>query len=244
MVSFCTLGSWKGASCQGREVVDHPFRPLIHTWWHFVTILLLFQKSVLSFPLFFLGEFTPIYIASARLSGLHFSLKIQHSVPMPWYLLIDVLLIAAAAAAKLLQLCPTLWDPIDCSPPGFPVPGTLQARTLEWVAISLSNAWKWKVKVKSLSCVRLQQPHGLQPTRLLRPWDFLGKSTGVGCHCLLWMFCLLQINNAHYVVWQFRPTCIKCSQSHFVVYSPRHQTWKLRIAFVSSLLFFLWLDSS
>ena len=62
---------------------------------------------------------------------------------------------SAAAAAKSLQLCPTLCDPIDGSPPGSPVPGILQARTLEWVAISFSNAWKWKVKVKSLSCVRL-----------------------------------------------------------------------------------------
>ena len=61
----------------------------------------------------------------------------------------------AAAAAKLLQSCPTLCDPIDGSPPGSPVPGTLQARTLEWVAISFSNAWKWKVKVKSLSHVQL-----------------------------------------------------------------------------------------
>ena len=58
-------------------------------------------------------------------------------------------------AAKLLQSCPTLCDPIDNSPPGSPVPGILQARTLEWVAISFSNAWKWKVKVKSLSRVRL-----------------------------------------------------------------------------------------
>ena len=62
---------------------------------------------------------------------------------------------AAAAAAKSLQLCPTLCDPIDGSPPGSLVPGSLQARTLEWVAISFSNAWKWKVKVKLLSHVRL-----------------------------------------------------------------------------------------
>ena len=62
---------------------------------------------------------------------------------------------AAAAAAKSLQLCLTLCDPIDGSPPGSPVPGILQARTLEWVAISFSNAWKWQVKVKSLSRVRL-----------------------------------------------------------------------------------------
>ena len=61
----------------------------------------------------------------------------------------------AAAAAKLLQSCPNLCDPIDGSPPGSPVPGILQARTLEWVTISFSNAWKWKVKVKSLSRVRL-----------------------------------------------------------------------------------------
>jgi len=61
----------------------------------------------------------------------------------------------AAATAKSLQSCPTLCDPIDCSPPGSPVPGILQAKTLEWVAISFSNAWKWKVKVKLLSRVRL-----------------------------------------------------------------------------------------
>ena len=140
---------------------------------------------------------------------------------------------AAAAAAKSLQLCPTLCDLTDGSPPGSPVPGILQARTLEWVAISFSNAWKWKLKMKSLSHVWLfltpwtsayqappsmgfsrqedwsgvplpspmrenekwkwscsvvsnpQRLHGLQPTRLLHPWDFPGKSTGVGCHCLV-----------------------------------------------------------
>ena len=63
--------------------------------------------------------------------------------------------IAAAAAAKSLQWCPTLCDPIDGSSPGSPVPGILQARTVEWVAMSFSNAWKWKVKAKSLSPVRL-----------------------------------------------------------------------------------------
>ena len=56
---------------------------------------------------------------------------------------------AAAAAAKSFQSCPTLCDPIDGSPPGSPIPGILQARTLEWVAISFSNAWKWKVKSES-----------------------------------------------------------------------------------------------
>ena len=61
----------------------------------------------------------------------------------------------AAAAAKSLQSCPALCDPIDGSPPGSNIPGILQARTLEWVAISFSNAGKWIVKVKSLSRVRL-----------------------------------------------------------------------------------------
>ena len=62
---------------------------------------------------------------------------------------------AAATPAKSLQSCPNLCDPIDGSPPGSPIPGILQARTLEWVSISFSNAWKWKVKVKSLSRVQL-----------------------------------------------------------------------------------------
>ena len=69
-------------------------------------------------------------------------------------------IMAAAAAAKSLQLCPTLCDPTDGSQPGSVVPGILQARTVEWVAISFSNAWKWKVKLKSLSHVQL----------LVTPW--------------------------------------------------------------------------
>ena len=64
----------------------------------------------------------------------------------------------AAATAKSLQSCPTLCDPIDVSPPGSPIPGILQARTLEWVIISFSNAWKWKMIVKSLSRVQLCDP--------------------------------------------------------------------------------------
>ena len=74
-----------------------------------------------------------------------------------------------AAAAKSLQSCPTLCDPMDCSLPGSSVHGILQARTLEWVAISFSNAWKWKVKVKSLSRVRL----------LATPWTAAYQDTVV-----------------------------------------------------------------
>ena len=78
--------------------------------------------------------------------------------------------------AKSLQSCPTLCDPIDGSPPGSPVPGIPQARTLERGAISFSNAWKWKVKVKTPWTAAYQAPPSM---------DFPGKSTGVGCHCLL-----------------------------------------------------------
>ena len=91
---------------------------------------------------------------------------------------------ATSAAAKSLQSCPTLCDPIDGSPPGSLIPGILQGRTLGWVAISFSNAWKWKVKVKSLSHVWLLATPWTAAW-VLRPWDLSGKNTGVGCHCLL-----------------------------------------------------------
>ena len=84
--------------------------------------------------------------------------KLDYGVPCCTFLLTScgfIELLYAAAAAKSLQSCPTLCHPIDGSPPGSPISGILQARTLEWVAIALSNAWKWKVKVKSLSPVWL-----------------------------------------------------------------------------------------
>ena len=86
---------------------------------------------------------------------------------------------AAADAAKSLQLCPTLCDPIDGSPPDSSIPGIVQARTPEWVAISFSNAWKWKVKVKSFSHVWLFVTPWTAATRLLHPWYFPGKNTEV-----------------------------------------------------------------
>ena len=90
-----------------------------------------------------------------------------------------------AAAAELLQSCPILCDPIDGLPPGSPIPGILQARTLEWVAISFFNASKWKLKVKSLSCVWLSDPmncslpgsfvHGIFQARVLE-WGAIAFS--------------------------------------------------------------------
>ena len=182
-----------------------------------------------------------------NVSLIHLSSSI-HNLPPPTITIllkqityVDSLLFIAAAA-KSLQSCLTLCDPTDGSPPGSTIPGILQARTLEWNAISFSNAWKWKVKEKLLYSLLLlsrishvqlcattqtaahqaplylgfsrqehwsglpfpspmhesekwkwsrsvvsnsSRPYGLQFTRLLRPWGFPGKSTGVGCHCLL-----------------------------------------------------------
>ena len=87
-----------------------------------------------------------------RLASAKLSLTLSPKPQMPTSLLISGY---AAAAAKSLQSCLPLCDPIDDSPPSSAVPGILQARTLEWVSISFSNAWKWKVKVKSLSHVQL-----------------------------------------------------------------------------------------
>ena len=87
--------------------------------------------------------------------------------------------------AKLLQSCPTLCNPIDGSPPGSPSLGF--SRQEHWSGLPFpppmheSEKWKWSRSVVSDP----QQPHGLQPTRLLCPWEFPGKSSGVGCHCLL-----------------------------------------------------------
>ena len=91
----------------------------------------------------------------------------------------------AAAAAKSLQSCLTLCDPIDGSPPGSPVPGILQARTLEWGAISFSNAGKWKVRVKSLSCVQLLATPWTAAYQAPPSMGFSRQEYWVGCHCLL-----------------------------------------------------------
>ena len=113
--------------------------------------------------------------------------------------------ILAAAAAKSLQSCLTLCDPIDASPPGSPVPGILQARTLEWVTISFSNAWKWKMKVKSLSRVQLfatpctiahQAPPSMGFSRQEywsgvpspSPWEIVKEKNSV--LTILWLFCI------------------------------------------------------
>ena len=104
-----------------------------------------------------------------------FSLDILSFVSLWWKRTCIHGVLPAAAAAKSLQSCPTLCDPIDGSPLGSAVPGILQARTLGWVAISFSNAWKWKVKGKSLSRVRL----------LATPWTAAYRAPGSAIHGIL-----------------------------------------------------------
>ena len=114
-------------------------------------------------------KFEPFWLCDLGVCYLTFS-------NLSFFLCNSITITTTTTTTKSLQSYLTLCDPRDGSPPGSPVPGILQARTLEWVAISFSNAWKWSRSVMSDP----QQPHGLQPSRLLHPWDFPGKSTGVG----------------------------------------------------------------
>ena len=106
----------------------------------------------------------------------------------------------AAAAAKSLQSCLTLCDPMDCSLPGSSVPGILQARTLEWVALFFSSAC---MHAKSCQSCLTARPYGQQPTRILCPQDSLGKITGVGCRFLLHTPALLRYK-WHIVLCKFK----------------------------------------
>ena len=139
----------------------------------------------------------PVYQAQALF--LAFGLILQRVCSQIWRLSLAK---AAAAAAKSLQLYQTLCDPIDGSPPGSPIPGILQARALEWVAISFSNAWEWKVKVKLLSCVwplatrwtaAYQAPLSMGFSRQTSPilFDILQLSVGIipSQNSFLFWFC-------------------------------------------------------
>ena len=114
------------------------------------------------------------------------------------------------AAAKLLQSCPTPCDPIDGSPPGSAVPGILQARTLELVAISFSNTWKWKVKVKSLSRVWLLATPWTAAYRAPPSTGFSRQEYWSGCHCLLQLPVLLDVVRLCHI-----PTAPMLQKPHF-----------------------------
>ena len=126
-------------------------------------------------------------------------------------------LAAAAAAAESLQSCPTLCDPIEGSPPGSLIPGILQARALEWVAISYSSAWKWKVKVKSLSHVQLFATPWTSAYQAPLSMGFSRQEYRSGVP-LPSPLCILQIS--------------KC---------PEHKQWWFFILFSESKFWLLWL---
>ena len=115
-------------------------------------------KTLLAFTLLHFYSKAKLACYSRCLLTSYFCIPVPYDEKASFLLLVLEGLVghhAVATAAKSLQSCPTLCDPIDGSPPGFPTPWILQARTLEWVAISFSKVWKWKVKVKSLSRVWL-----------------------------------------------------------------------------------------
>ena len=130
------------------------------------------------------------------------------------------LLAAAAAAAKSLQSCPTLCDPIDGSPSGSPIPGILQARTLEWVAISLSNAWKWKVKVKSLSRAWLFATPCSAAYQGPLPMGFSRQECWSGVPLPSPRNCLLTLKTYHGSPWYWKTT--QKVQPGLIVISTKH----------------------
>ena len=133
------------------------------------------------------------------------------------------------AAAKSLQSCPSLCDPRDGSPPGSSVPGTLQARTLEWVAISFSNAWNWKVKVKSLSHVQLFATPWTAAHQAPPPMGFSRQEywSGAPSSSLIWTPVLLYCSLLYVNVLLFPSlfqlpewNCPQCANSHSSLLSP------------------------
>ena len=145
-------------------------------------------------------------------------------------ILLTVITAVVLLLLKSLQSCPTLCDPIDGSPPGSTVPGIVQAR--HWSGLPFpslvyeNEKWKWSHSVVSDSL----RPHGLQPTRLLCPWDFPSKSTGVGCHCLL----QLTVSSLRFIPkWtHLDPTQHSSSTLTFLT---QYRFHRLRIVFLWSL---------
>ena len=128
------------------------------------------------FNVYFLKSVKYIILSISRLFQFRLTpTAVAHSWAPALQLIMTITCFSTAAAVKSLHSCPTLCDPIDGSPPGSPVPGILQARTLEWVAISFSDAWKEKWKWSRSVVSDSVRPHGLQPTRLLHPWIFQAR---------------------------------------------------------------------
>ena len=130
--------------------------------------------SIIGWNRWFPGSFSTLTFNKSFLPFLQKDLK-----RIVWKTLAWGMLLLLLSRFSRLWLC----DPIDCSPPGSPIPGILQARTLEWAAISFSSAWKGKVKVKLLSCPTPSDPMDCSPPGS-SVHGILQAREGVGCHCL------------------------------------------------------------
>ena len=152
---------WKLNLSHIRTHIDCVFSPSqsqIYVGWYILTSMLYFgwwgeAVKAREEPRRLHKDFSWFHFSRNKRILKNFSLDYREKIKLS--LSNSCLSIIPAAAAKSLQSCPTLCNPIEGIPAGSPIPGILQARTLEWVAISFSNEWKWKVKVKSLSRVRL-----------------------------------------------------------------------------------------
>ena len=133
---------------------------------------------------------------------------------------------SAAAAAKSVQSCPTLCDPIEGSSWGSPVPEILQARTLEWAAISFSNAWKWKVKVKSLSCV----------WPLATPWTTAYMDHKEGWALKNWYFWIVVLEKTLESPWTARRSKQPILKEINPEYSPKGLMLKLKLQYFGHLM--------
>ena len=184
---------WKYRQPEGER--DREFAMDMCTWLYLFILLYLFIFNGLMIA-FNIGLISVIHQYELA-TGIHMSPPSWNSLPLPTLshssrLLQSPGLSSLSHTANLQvkigilhMLLLLLLSPIDGSPPGSPVPGILQARTLEWVVIFFSNAWKWKVKVKSLSRVRLLATPWTAAYQAPPSMNFPGKSTGVGGHCLL-----------------------------------------------------------
>ena len=133
------------------------FLQALHLSWWFLIYFMFFlvskkQVKKLQYESYY-SSWCTMSVLNANIRPFHFYAQLLKLAQLMCHILYIFMyfVLTAAAAAKSLQSCPTLCDPIVGSPPGTPIPGILQAAILEWVAISFPNTLKWKVKVKSLT---------------------------------------------------------------------------------------------
>jgi len=172
---------------------------------------------------------------NTNLCGIYFFLHTFYN-----HVLLVLLLLLLGHFSHVHQLCVI---PLTAAHQASPVPGILQARTLEWVAISFSNAWKWKLKVKSLSLVRLLETPWTAAYQAPPSMEFSRQEYWVGCHCLLRLVLLQQDNfDTRYDPWKQRLCIVHCVPQHLEQYLLLYKlayTMKLRKCFLKIVPYML-----